>query len=140
AATIRNPQALRENLISNNTALYTLNSHINQAAWHGVSWQEIRLMEDQRDLLTRQLEITALTAWNNYQSARTAQALAHENRPLLQTRQTLVEEMYELGEISQIEKLQLTLAIQAEKFQADQAAISLALAIAEINFMSRGIA
>ncbi|MCL1863664.1 MAG: TolC family protein [Defluviitaleaceae bacterium] len=138
-ALVSSAETLRENLLRNNTALIVLNSHLNQAAWQGASWQEVRLLEEQRDLLTRQLEIAALTSWNNYQNAKSALALTRETLPLLQARQTLTEEMYTLGEISSMEKANILFAIRVEKFQADQSAIALAMAIAEVNFMSQGV-
>lgn len=139
AAEINSADVLRERLIRNNASLAVLTGHLSQAMWRNVSWNEIRLMEEQIDLLTRQLELAALTTWNNYQSARTTHALAVAERPLLAARLDLIDDMYDLGEISEVDKMAMRFAVYAERFEADAAVIALAMSVAEIEFMLRGV-
>ncbi|MCL1844495.1 MAG: TolC family protein [Defluviitaleaceae bacterium] len=138
SASVNSADELRRHLTQSNATLTVLNSALNQARGH-INWDETDLMEEQRDLLLRQLELAAITAWNNYQSARTQHDLAVSEAPLLETRLNLIDDMYELGEISTIDKMASRFAIYAEQHAADAAAITLSMAIAEIEFMRRGI-
>jgi hypothetical protein len=131
---VRNADELRRNLFTNNASLSALESAI-----HSAPWTEDALLQDQRDILIRQLEIAAVAAWNSYQSARTAYVQAAADAPLLQTRLRLLENMYSLGKLSEIEKLAGRFEIQATLHNANTAATALSMAIAEIDFMSRGI-
>ena len=131
--------ALRENLIQNNVALTVLDGHINQASRHRVHHEEIRMMNEQRDLLTRQLEMAAIAGWNGYHAARVAFEQATAEAPLLETRLALIYEMFELGEISEVNKMAMRFAVRAEKHATDMAAIALAMSIAELEFMMLGI-
>jgi hypothetical protein len=139
SASVRSADALRQELLRNSAALVVLESHLNQAWRYNAHWSEIQLLEEQRDLLTRQLEMAAINTWNTYLAARAAHNSAVSERPLLQTRLELIENMYELGEISTVEKMGMSFAINAELHAADATAIALAMSIAEIDFMRRGI-
>jgi len=119
--------------------LAVLESHLNQAFSRNTHMNELRLLEEQRDLLLRQLEIAAINSWNAYLNAKAQHNSMAETRPLLQSRLNLIDEMFNLGEISEVEQMELRFNIYAERHNADQAAITLSMSIAEINSMMRGI-
>ncbi|MCL1882936.1 MAG: hypothetical protein FWF81_04190 [Defluviitaleaceae bacterium] len=139
SANARTLDELRTNLIRNNVALATLESHIRQAFQSGMSWHEIQLLEEQRALLTRQLEMAAINSRTTYLAAKTGHNLARDTRPLLDSRLELVDEMFYLGELSEVEKKELRFNIYTELHIAEQVAIALAMSIAELNFMMLGI-
>ena len=87
----------------------------------------------------RQLEVAAINSWSAYLNARAQHNSAVENRPLLEARLSLIDEMFILGEISEVEKMELRFNVYAELHAADQTAIALAISIAELDFMMRGI-
>jgi len=136
---VRSLDELRSSLISNSTALAVMNSHINQAWQHNMSWNEIRLLEEQRDLLRRQLEIVALNGWSAYTAARAEFNMAVAERPLLQSRLEMIDELYELGEIGEVDRLTMRFDIYSQLHMADMAAIALAMSIVELDFMMQGI-
>ncbi|MCL2216947.1 MAG: TolC family protein [Defluviitaleaceae bacterium] len=136
---VRSLDELRTNLLRYNTSLIVLESHINQARRHNAHWDEIRLMEEQRDLLRRQLEMAALNSWSTYTVARAEFNLAVSERPLLESRLNMIDELFYLGEISEVDKMTMRFAIYAEQHRADMVAIALAMSIAELNYMMRGI-
>jgi hypothetical protein len=138
-ATPRDVRELQENLLRYSGALATLNSHINQASRHGAHWNEIRLMEEQRDMLRRQLELAALATWNNYTAARAEFNATVAMRSLLETRSTMIDNLLEFGEISATDHKAMRFGIYAEQIAADMAAVALSMAIAEVNYMMRGI-
>jgi len=138
-STGRSLDDLRTNLVRNNTALAALESHISQAWQHNMHWNEIRLLEEQRDLLRRQLEMAAMNSWSAYTAARAEFNLAVSERPLLQSRLNMIDELFNLGEISEVDRLASRFAIYAELHRADMAAVALAMSIAELNYMMRGI-
>ncbi|MCL1878696.1 MAG: TolC family protein, partial [Defluviitaleaceae bacterium] len=135
---VRSADELRRHLMQNNVALTVTENALRDAHWH-LSHAELSLLREQRDLLARQLELAAITAWNNYRSARNLYDLAVSERPLLEARLELIDDMYELGELSEIDKMAKRFVIYAEQHAADAAALALAVAIAEIEFMARGI-
>ncbi|MCL2357569.1 MAG: TolC family protein [Defluviitaleaceae bacterium] len=133
---VRNADALRTRLIENNASLAVLEGHMGR----GVGWSEMMLMEEQRNLLTRQLELSAVTAWNNYLDARSAHELAVSEQSLRRSRLELIDEMFELGEISEVDRMAMRFGVYVEQFAADAAAVALAVSVAEIELMMRGVA
>jgi len=136
-------EELKVSLTRNNVALFELNREMNNLSrnedfrfWFS---QELRLMGTQRDLLINQLELAATTGWSAYLDARAQYDLAEESRPLLEARLDLLDEMFRLGEISQIGWLAQRHAVYEELHMADMAAIALAVAVAGLDVMVRGI-
>jgi len=135
----RSEDTLRTNLIRYNTSLFVLGSHIDQARRHRVTGNEISLLEEQQDLLRRQLEIAATNTWDAYLNARAQHNLALSEQDLLHSRLNLIEEMFYLGEISEVDRLAQRFNIYVELHRVELTSVTLAIAIAEVNFMMLGI-
>ncbi|MCL2388704.1 MAG: TolC family protein [Defluviitaleaceae bacterium] len=135
-AQVANANALQRSLITNSVALRELNNSIDQA--HGASWNALSNMHEQRVMLERQLEVSAISSWNAYQNAKAQRNSAVATRPLLQSRLDLIDEMFYLGEISEIDKLAQRFAIYTELHHIDITAILLAMSVAEVNMMAQG--
>jgi len=137
---VRSADELRAGLINNNASLFVLNSQIDQLSNQNVSWAELRLLHEQRDLLIRQLEMAAINSWTSYLNARAQYDIAIAVRPMLTTRLNLVDEMYRLGEISTVDMMGQRFSVYEELHREDMAAVALAIAVAELDYMMRGIA
>lgn len=100
---------------------------------------ELRHMTAERGLLVSQLTTTATNRWFSYLDAKTQFDLAEVTRPMLIAQLELISTLYDLGEISTVEKLRQELSIYEELHKADMAAVALAIEIAQINIMADGI-
>lgn len=138
--TVRTADELRSALIANNTSLFVLDRQINQLRRNNGAWSEIRLLESQRDLLVRQLEMAAIRGWTAYLEAKAQYDLAETARPTLTARLALLDDLHRLGEIGAVARLEQRYAVYEKLHGADTAAIALAVAVAEVDFMARGIA
>ena len=130
---------LRSALISNNSALFVMERQINQMSRQGASNAEIRLMRTQRDLLVRQLETAATNAWTAYLTAKAQYDIAQASRSMLASRLNMIDELFRIGEISAIARLEQRYAVYEELHGADMTAIALAVAVAELDFMMIGV-
>jgi hypothetical protein len=135
----RSAEELRRGLVNNNTSLFVLERQINQLNRQNVPWAEVRLLQEQRELLVRQLEMVAINSWSAYLDARTQHDLAVALRPLLESRLNLIDEMFRLGEISEVERMEQRFSAYEELHRLDITAIMLVIAVAELDFMMKGI-
>ena len=135
----RTVDELRTALIRNNAALFVIDRQINQMNRQNAPWAEIRLLRTQRELLVRQLEMAAANAWTAYLTAKAQYDLAQAARSTLASRLNMIDELFRIGEISAIARLEQRYAVYEELHGADMAAIALAVAVAELDFMMMGV-
>jgi len=135
----RTVDELRSALIGNNSALFVMERQINQMNRQGVSNAEIRLMRTQMDLLVRQLQMAATNAWTAYLAAKAQYDIAQASRSALNARLLLLDELFSIGEISAVARLEQRYAVYEELHGADMTAIALAVAVVELDFMMIGI-
>jgi len=132
-------EELRRTFIRRNVSLFNLDNQIRQMNEQGASNSQIQLMNAQRNLLVRQLELSANSNWSSYLEARANYNLAQAARPMLEARVALLDEMYRVGEISEFEWMRQRHGAYDELHRADMAAILLAMSIAVIDAMMNGL-
>jgi len=100
---------------------------------------EISRLNAEREALRNQLELAATNRWLAYQEAKVQHDLAVTMRPALTARLELISLMYDLGEISTVERLSLEAEVYEELHNMNLAAIALAIIVAELDVMAVGV-
>jgi hypothetical protein len=130
---------VRGEFLRNNAAMMEMNNAVVQARQF-MQGEDLRRLEEQRYTLQRNLEMVALNSWNNYSAARTAHNLAAAERPRLLRQLETIEMLYEMGDLSVVDRMAHRFAVYAALFEADAAAIALTMANAEMYYLVRGTA
>lgn len=145
--------ALKTGLVNNNLPLYTIDQQIVRESEFlaelvdmGVDAEiietvqaEIKRLNAEREFLRNQLELIATNKWLSYHEAEVQYDLAVAMRPALTARLELISLMYDLGEISTVERLRLEVEAYEELHNINLVAISFAVVVAELDVMMQGV-
>jgi outer membrane protein TolC len=105
----------------------------------GATALEIGVLNTQYDLLESQLRMSAVNAWTAYLEAKAHYDMAVEARPQLEADLELIENLFRLGFISDIEHRAQRYSIYEALNMESVALIVLEIAVAEIDFMMIGV-
>lgn len=135
----RNANELRTALIRNNVTLLDLTNQISNLRRHNATNLEIRTLTTQRDLLESQLRMSATSSWTAYLGIKAQYDIAVTTRLQLEADLILIENMFRLGFISDIDRRTQRYAIYEALHMEDVALIALAVAVAELDYMMIGV-
>ena len=153
APTAGSKDELIAGLIKNNASLNSLTSQIRKqndllfdmrrgnagSANINTVRSQIELLNAQQLLLIKQLELSAMNKWLVYLNAKLQFELAEAARPMLAAQIDLLDEIFRLGKISEVEWIGRRFSIYEEQKRADKAAIELVIATTELDYMMKGV-